>query len=355
MKKHILSLCLLAVLMLTACGAVCQHRDSDDNSRCDKCDESYTDGKDVYGELCQHRDANDDSLCDKCAEAYVDGKDLVDGDNGDSSLFEFKVTETSCEIVRLKNKTVNRVVIPDYVTSIGHGAFSVCDNLTSVTIPASVTSISESAFSRCKNLESITVDESNNNYKSIDGVLYTKDGTTLLQYSFGKTDESFTVPDGVTSITGYAFYDCRSLTSITIPDSVTYIERSAFFDCSNLVSLTIPAMAISCFTYSDKIQTVVITSGDSIVFNAFWFNGKNLTSVTIPDSVTSIDNCAFKDCTSLTSITIPASVTTLGLYVFEGCSSLTIYCEATEQPSGWSSSWNPDNCPVVWGCAGEEK
>ena len=80
----------------------------------------------------------------------------------------------------------------------------------------------------------------------------------------------------------------------------------------------------------------------------------SLTTITIPSSVTSIGYGAFENCTSLQSITIPNSVTSIWSNAFASCSELTIYCECAEadKPSGWSTNWNPDNRPVVWGYTG---
>ena len=93
-----------------------------------------------------------------------------------------------------------------------------------------------------------------------------------------------------------------------------------------------------------------MTIPDSVTsIGTFAFSGCNgLTSVTIGNSVESIESYAFEDCTGLTSVTIPNSVEIIGGLAFSGCSSIVLYCEAVSKPTGWESSWNFDNRPVLW-------
>ena len=208
-------------------------------------------------------------------------------------------------------KSLTSVTIPGSVTRIGEYAFSKCESLTSVTIPNSVTSIGWGAFSNCAALTGIRVAEGNSHYSSdASGVLFSKDKTTLVQCPGAFA--ACTIPDSVTSIVGYAFAGCTSLTNVTIPDSVTSIGSHAFSYCKSLTSVTIP----------DSVTSI----GGSAFGNC-----TSLTSVTIPDSVTSIGDWAFSHCTSLTSVTIPDSVTSINWYAFYNCKSLTdVYYAGSE-------------------------
>ncbi len=230
------------------------------------------------------------------------------------------------------------VTIPDSVKSIGYEAFYCCYDLTSVTIGDSVTSISRSAFEGCDSLTNITVSVDNNSYCSVDGVLYNKENTTLIYYPAGKTSESFTIPNTVTSISNYAFYKCDSLTSVTIPDSVKSIGELSFMYCYSLASITVSAnntqysskdgilynKAQTVFVCIPKCLTGDVTIGDrvtSIGYEAFR-GCANLTSITIPDSIKSIGEYAFYECDSLTSVTIGDGVTSIGERAFIGCGNL---------------------------------
>ena len=134
--------------------------------------------------------------------------------------------------------SLTSINIPNSVTSIGNWAFINCRSLTSIEIPSSVTSIGHQTFAYCSSMTSINVAEDNQQYCSVDGVLFNKDQTTLLQYPSGKTLSSYAIPNTVTSIEVSAFGLCTSMSSVIIPNSVTSIEDLAFSSCSGLTSVT---------------------------------------------------------------------------------------------------------------------
>ena len=138
-----------------------------------------------------------------------------------------------------KCTSLTSIAIPNSVISIGNGTFNFCKSLESITITDSVTSIGYGAFFDCKSLESITVDAANKNYCSVDGVLFSKDRTSIICCPGGKTG-TYTIPNSVKGIGYGAFVGCTSLTNIIIPDSVTSIESSAFSGCTGLTSIIIP-------------------------------------------------------------------------------------------------------------------
>ena len=321
---------------------------------------------------------------------------------------------------------VSHVTLADGVTTVPDGFFAGCTNLASVTIPASVTGIGSSAFlgctgiravvlngnvnmsmrslfpdayasvtnvvlgagvssvwgslfDGCGGLTSFVVAQDNPNYSTLNGLLVSKDGRTLIR----GVNSCVTIPDGVEHIGDSAFSGCSGLTSVAIPASVTGIGSSAFLGCTGIrkvvlngnVNMSMRSLFPDAYA---SVTNVVLGAGVSSVEGRLFdgcggltsfvvaqdnpnyslshgllvskdgktlirgvngcvtipdgvehigdsaFSGcSGLTSVTIPEGVTSIGDGAFSDCSGLASVTIPDSVTRIGDFAFHGCSGLT--------------------------------
>ncbi len=207
------------------------------------------------------------------------------------------------------------VTIPDSVTTIGDYVFSECTGLIAVTIPASVTTIGDYIFYFCTSLTDITVNAENSVYSSLDGVLFNKDQTELICCPAGKAGE-YVVPDSVTTIAGYAFEECNSLTAVTIPASVTSIGEGAFESCDSLTDITVDGEN----TAYASLDGVLLSKNQT---ELVCYPAGKTGAYAVPDSVTTIGDYAFYDCTGLTALAIPASVTAIGEGAFYGCGSLT--------------------------------
>lgn len=254
------------------------------------------------------------SGCDNMSDIFI--TDLVAWCNisGLYNLTAFSIDKN----LYLNNDVITHLVIPTGVTSIVDYAFYGCNDITNITIGESVTDIGESAFSACNDLIDITVVDGNQYFTSVDGNLYDKDKTTLIQYAIGKTDTSFIIPDGVTSIAGCSFENCGSLTSVTISASVTSIDGSAFNGCRKLADITV---ADDNPEFSSIDGNLYNKNGTKLIRYAM---GKSDVSFTIPTGVTDIDSSALRNCAGITSITIPDTVTTIGIGAFQRIENLNV-------------------------------
>ena len=266
------------------------------------------------------------------------------------------------ELVRCPKDFQGEYVIPNGVTRINDGAFLNCSNLTGITIPSSVTHIGFYAFGYCTALTSVTIP---NSITSIGGQafyecsgltsVHIKDLTSWCRISFNPQPGSnplvyahhlylnsseirnLVIPNSVTSIGDSAFRGC-SLSSVTIPRSVTSIGNEAFRCCERLSSIEIPSSVvyIGLATFQDCPNLIEInvatgnlnySSENGVLFNKdktilLQYPIGKQGDYTIPNSVTSIGDLAFSNCTDLTMVTIPNCVTNIGIFAFYRCDNL---------------------------------
>ena len=180
-------------------------------------------------------------------------------------------------------KKLKEVSLAENLTNIGKWAFAACDELQEINIPVNVSTIGERAFSQT-GLINVTVSPDNMNYTDIDGVLFSKDTSTLVYYPSGRTQTEYIVPQGTQTIGADAFYCVMSLEKVTISNEVTRIEQFAFGQCGALKEADIP-------------ENVAY-----IGQNAFWF--AQITKAVLPKSVADMGANPFYRCYNLTEIVV---------------------------------------------------
>ena len=271
--------------------------------------------------------------------------------------------------------TINtKLALPDSLRTIGENAFLFLGGIERIFIPALVDSIGLCAFSSMSDLQTLEVDSTNEYYSSFDGALYNKTMTSLLCVPAGKTDV-FTIPVGVTTVEDLAFewgkcqkvvipntvttlkdgafWCCERLGEVHIPASVTTIEGGIFAKCKSLYNLTIDSLnenyvmiggaiyssnmdtlvshhlakdditveckviAPNAFAGTNSLRSVVLEGVETIQYGAFQMS--KLMTITLPQTLKTIDEVALAGCHRISSLVIPNSVTKLGNNVFEGC------------------------------------
>ena len=315
-------------------------------------------------------------------------------DNGDGTVSLSRYTEGGGWVeAPISPAPVGAFTLPGeidgkQVVAIGKDVFDMCFDMTSVVIPASVTNISWAALSEAYGLTNITVAADNPAYTSVDGVLYTKDGKTLVTYPRGKGG-SVVVAAGTECIGYGAFFYNGNLTSVAFPAELKRIEDRAFEACSCLETVTFAGsedevdVADTSFIYTPYDATrpfaLIIDDGTLVSFHgvapenvvisnylhgavltgidyaalSYWSNGTSsmtnvvvsegvtwigaaafgsdeaLESVTLPESLQSIAYNAFSYCTALRELRIPAGVRSVSDTLFEGCTNLTVHAPET--------------------------
>ena len=249
------------------------------------------------------------------------------------------------------DENLTEVTFGDKVESIPTYLCAGLTELKTVHLPNSVKEVGENAFDDCDNLTSPILNSHLFVYmpRKYEGAYNIPEGIETICYSafnVCKDMTSVTIPSSVTSIGVYAFWGCTGLASITIPSSVTSIGGYAFNNVPNIVysgtatgapwgAKSMNGFVDGWLVYSDDTKTHLLACATSAkgdinlpesvtsIGNYSFNNCSGLTSITIPNSVTSIGEGAFGICSGLTSITIPNSVANIGKNAFNGCTGLT--------------------------------
>ncbi|MBR3844425.1 MAG: leucine-rich repeat protein [Clostridia bacterium] len=222
------------------------------------------------------------------------------------------------------------ISLSDTVTTIERLAFCGCVSLEEIQIPKGVVAIGEQVFHGCTTLTAIHVAADNSRFAEENGVLFDKDKTLLIQYPMGKTAQIYAIPQSVTQIGGYAFYDCIAITQITAPGSLTDIEAYAFYGCTALSVLALPqqmnTLGEGAFFNCISLSSFTVPHGIQAIEYATFGGCTGLKDVNLPRQGITVDEYAFYHCTGLEKILIPDSFTTIAESAFSDVSdTMTVY------------------------------
>ncbi len=219
---------------------------------------------------------------------------------------------------------VESLVIPTSVKTIGNSAFTDMESLLAITFLGDDFKLGLSVFSGSTKLQLIKVNDSNLNYSVSNSLLYNKDKTRLICCPAG-LGGVITVPDSVTEIEKYAFYNCDKITEIKLPNGLKEIERNTFCYCSALKKVNIPegitSIGIGAFMGCESLESLTLPgSVEAIEVAAFAQSG--IVSLSIPENVVNLPENVFYECSSLKSVSLPIGMKTIGKSAFLYCSSL---------------------------------
>ncbi len=249
---------------------------------------------------------------------------------------------------------IESITLPDSITTISAGAFEGCTNLKKLVIGAGVSNFNPSVLKDCPSLESIEISPENANYSAVNGCIINKNTKTLVSTtasaqipSDGSVETiaagaianlqnltSLVIPEGVKTIKAGAIAYCPELETVALPASLETFEEGALLGCPKLSSLSAAddgnyVVKGNCLV-SIPLKRLVLGFSTSVIpddlgivyIGRSAFEGLGITSISIPDSVTTIEESAFRNCTALKNVRFSTKLSTIGKYAFSGCTAL---------------------------------
>lgn len=284
----------------------------------------------------------------------------------------------------VKDKSITSYIVQE-TDIINRDSFINFKQLASITLPKNFNQFDPLWFATCDMLTRINVDPNSPHFKSVDGVLYNKDGSILVYYPKGKLENInstehgvFHIPQTVRIIGKYAFSHNKALRKVIFDDSVKTLSDNAFYDCINLENVSLNSQLThignQCFYNNVKLSSVTLPSDSQLSYIGLSCFEKcsSLKTITLPESVKKINNWVFQDCTALEEINLSSQLSAIGLYsfrncknlkslfisqkvgfidrgAFSSCDKLTLYIEFSSAPKSWDHDWDQDfsnNC--IW-------
>lgn len=283
----------------------------------------------------------------------------------EDGLYSYTILEdgTACLYMYLPTDYQGEIVVPSEVdgytvTMIDEACFYETYSVTSIVIPATVTEIGPNAFFGCRSIQEFIVEEGNPYFTAEDGVLYANDGEYLICYPAGKTDETYTIADGVTEIAPGAFGFADDLKYVSMPDGVQFIDEWAFA-YSGIEKIVLPDSMQEIgdygFAFCAALTDIDFGKGLTHIRNASFFGCESLAEVTLPDGLLYAGQYAFAG-TAMTSVTIPASMQSIlycafgydadysktgGFTIYgEAGSAAEAYCYETDEENDYENFFN---------------
>lgn len=270
-----------------------------------------------------------------------DSKTLILYSLGKSDT-EFSIPEGVTTINSMSfyfSSKLTKINIPESVTTINARAFYKCEKLTTLNIPSKVTTLGDGFISGCKVLTNLTVAEENQNFKVVDGVVFTQDMATLKMYPTALTATKYTIPSEVKSVAAYAFSWNTNIQEIKFPEDsqVKSFGADVFYQCTGLKSIEFPRSAVSfgneTFYGCSSLNHVILSEDITTLPYRFFSGCSSLEHVDLPKKITSLGGDTFVNCKKLQELILPPFLTSIGGYSIHTCSAL----KELEIPDGVTS------------------